>query len=402
LILFLTLFYSCQKDIAKDAPDATTKLGVVSLEKATKIAENFYKSYYAHVENKEIEEHVTAEENGIPLFYVFNFKKGGFLVLSAEYGETPILANGLENHFPKSGKVNPGIGIWLVDVSNEIKDIKAGKVKPYAVAHAWSDLENGTYKSHFEITTSQDLKNRNNSVELRSGGGGGGPVDDPCTEYWTHQVGPLMTTTWGQLCLYNSLVPESGNFCEKAPTGCVATSMAQIMKFHNFPSTLFSFNLMPNRLISTTSTNGVNAVATLMEDCGDRVDMDFGPDESGADTGDVESALEELGYSTDVAYSDYTETLHLENINNNRPVILRGCTDVSCFLGWCWGTGSCHAWVSDGYQKSRNSCYGIKTLWHMNWGWDTGGPNGFYFIPKPVEQNWHFQWGRKILHNIHI
>ena len=46
---------------------------------------------------------------------------------------------------------------------------------------------------------------------------------------------PLVQTMWGQTAPYNNDCPAYGS--RKSPTGCVATAMAQIMNFHQWPVT---------------------------------------------------------------------------------------------------------------------------------------------------------------------
>ena len=46
-------------------------------------------------------------------------------------------------------------------------------------------------------------------------------------------IAPFVTTTWGQYAPYNQHCPDV--FGELAPTGCVATAMAQIMYHYQFP-----------------------------------------------------------------------------------------------------------------------------------------------------------------------
>ena len=139
-----------------------------------------------------------------------------------------------------------------------------------------------------------------------------------------------------------------------------------------------------------------------MRNCGNLVDMSYGADGLSADTEDVGDALEDIGYSSDIDYSTYSISIHEGDLNAGRPVILRGCTDYSCFWWWCWGTGNCHAWVSDGYRKMYHSCYGSYPEWHMNWDWNGQGANAFYYNPTPAtSENFNFQHGRKILHGIH-
>ena len=48
-------------------------------------------------------------------------------------------------------------------------------------------------------------------------------------------VAPMLKTSWNQTAPYNDLCPEING--KKTPTGCTATAMAQIMKFHEWPVT---------------------------------------------------------------------------------------------------------------------------------------------------------------------
>jgi hypothetical protein len=373
------------------------QIGVVPLDVATGIAKNFFKMYYANVENKDVDNQVTIDENGVPIFYLFNYKGGGFLIVSGEYGDVPILANGVSNVFPaKNEKINPGLGIWLIDTRNRIVAIREGKepVSPIGAA-MWQDLKNNTLKTKFKNITIDDIRRNGNNAQLRWDEDQTNSCDVPYTQT---QVGPLITTAWGQGCGYNALVPEATSGpCGRAVTGCVATSMAQIIRFHRFPSIgnfSYNYDIMPNN-------SGNNEVAKLMRDCGWLVDMSYGADGSSAQTGDVEDALEDIGYSSDIDYSNYSANIHEGDLNAGRPVILRGCTSYSCFWWWCWGTENCHAWVSDGYRKMYHPCYGSYPEWHMNWGWNGQGPNGFYYNPKPTDEAFNFQYDRKILHCIH-
>lgn len=51
----------------------------------------------------------------------------------------------------------------------------------------------------------------------------------------TVAVTPLLTTTWNQGTPYNNLCPEYTTG-KKCATGCVATAMAQVMSYHQWPT----------------------------------------------------------------------------------------------------------------------------------------------------------------------
>ena len=111
--------------------------------------------------------------------------------------------------------------------------------------------------------------------------------------------GPLLTTAWGQkksndgmdCSAYNHFV-DSTNVtcptitcpCDTCPTGCVATAMAQIMKYWNYPVYMpnkveqYDWCNMPDELICQSNPNYSaerNAVARLMADCGKAAGMDY-------------------------------------------------------------------------------------------------------------------------------
>ena len=48
-------------------------------------------------------------------------------------------------------------------------------------------------------------------------------------------IGPLIETEWSQGTWYNRKCPYDSNKGSYCVTGCVATAMAQIMKYWNFP-----------------------------------------------------------------------------------------------------------------------------------------------------------------------
>lgn len=107
---------------------------------------------------------------------------------------------------------------------------------------------------------------------------------------------PLLTTTWGEGCLYNNNCPADAAAtanCLHTPAGSGAIAIAQLMKFYGFPSkgsgehgythpiygiqyanfsaTTYQWNQMPDSL--TTSDNNV---AQVIYHCGVAQDMNFG------------------------------------------------------------------------------------------------------------------------------
>lgn len=212
--------------------------------------------------------------------------------------------------------------------------------------------------------------------------------------YQDAAVAPLVKTQWDQRPYVNADCPYDNSASERTVSGCVATSMAQIMKFWDYPktgkgfhsyshskyglqsanfgNTTYSWTSMPNKV---TSTNA--AVAKLMYHCGVSVDMNYGIGSTGGSGAYVITNKSPVTHCSEYAfetYFDYKTTLKgVERANYTtttwknalkaeldagRPILYAG-----------FGGGGGHAWVCDGYDATDK--------FHMNWGW--GGIYDGYF-----------------------
>ena len=174
-------------------------------------------------------------------------------------------------------------------------------------------------------------------------------------------------------------------------TGCVATAMAQVMFYHQWPeqttmeipgfvsttykiecpaipaATAFDWeSMLPRYKGVVSSEQQQQAVAQLMVACGTSLNMDYGLASSGASTSTVGQRLKR--------YFDYdASTTHLNRVNyklaewneliyaelaESRPVVYHGSS-----------SGGGHAFVVDGYDKDG--------FFHVNWGW-SGDCNGYF------------------------
>ena len=233
-------------------------------------------------------------------------------------------------------------------------------------------------------------------------------------------VSPLIKTGWDQDSPYwNSCPQKSGSRCY---TGCVATAMAQVMNYHqwpkqgtgshsikfnsnthtvNFGTTTYDWDNMLDRYDSGNPTTAQkNAVATLMYHCGVAVDMQYGTaDEggSGAYTIDyngywssqgtmcAETALTKFfGYKSSTIKGYYRDgspedgmrswtksewiAMLKEELDAQRPIMYAGAgyedpSDPD--------TGYGHSFVCDGYDSSDK--------FHFNWGW-SNSCDGYYDV----------------------
>lgn len=315
----------------------------------------------------------TSQTNGTTFadYYVFNIRNtNGFVLVTADDKVAPVLAWSNEASFDYD-KIAPSAKAWLGWYQRQIEYMITHDVTPTQAAEAaWKSLEKSAGGTLAAKTTS---------------------------------VAPLMTTKWNQSPYYNAQCPGVGT--SKAVTGCVATAMAQVMKYWNWPkmgegmhayvennygnvsanfgTTTYQWSSMPNTLSS-----GNAAIATLMFHCGVSVNMDYSPAVSGAWPVNVYSNYincSEYAFRTYFHYkptvkgilrfgesylmyplAPYTaatwiSTLKAE-LDAGRPFIYTG-DDGS----------SGHAWVADGYQSSDN-------FFHFNWGWGGAGPDGYYSV----------------------
>ena len=192
-------------------------------------------------------------------------------------------------------------------------------------------------------------------------------------------VPQLLTTAWGQATPYRNHCPEvDGKHCV---TGCVATSMAQVMNYWKYPSELpavpayvtgtlrlqlpslppmsVDWDLMLDKYRNGfyTEEQG-DAEAWLMRYCGQSCKMDYTISSSGAFVIDQLRGLQLFGYNSEasflqrVCFSD--EEWHAmlqDDLFSGRPVLYSGITIAKL----------AHSFVIDGYDDGK---------YHVNWGWD--------------------------------
>ena len=293
-------------------------------------------------------------EAGFTNVYVFT-TENSFVLMAADDRVQPILGYSLNGRFDVENMPD-NKRAWIQEYSDAIQAAIDHRVSATSeVAQQWRELEEGFY-------------NRDRSVV----------------------VSPLLTTQWNQDSPYNYLCPSG------TVTGCVATAMAQIMKYYNYPShgigshtythatygvqsanfqnTTYDWTNMLNSYSSYNSTQR-DAVATLMYHCGVSVDMDYGPSSTGG-SGASSSApayawVNYFNYSTSIQYcskSSYGDDEWLamlkSELNASRPVFYHGRSSVGG-----------HAFIFDGYSSDNK--------FHVNWGW--GGYCDEYYAVNSLE-----------------
>lgn len=171
----------------------------------------------------------------------------------------------------------------------------------------------------------------------------------------------LETANWGQGYPYNTQCPIIDGV--QAPTGCVATAMAIVMKYHNWPEG-YDWDSMPMQSLEEVST----PLAKLMHDTGEAVFMNYGINESGAHMNWVGHKLQQM-----FKYSPECQFITRQNIDDEEWISILKGTIASGNPVIYNGTGNFenHAFVIDGFNEDD--------FYHVNWGWN-GNFNGYFAL----------------------
>ncbi len=377
---------SCSHEDIEKNIDKSDKY-FISLEKARNIAEklNLENPYTPkntqlnlRVSDNRIKEETTI--NGIknPAYYIFNYEdNAGFSVISADFRAMPILAYSSNGNFTNlNDTINSGLATYLQEYFDYIVSVRdTVKTIPIEIASMWNTAAAKAIGPIDPCDIEPDLPCNN---------------DDPfvsTTQTW----GPLLQTEWNQGTGYNDQI-DIINGC-RPPTGCVATAMAQIMRYWQHPSS-FNWSALP------VGDFPNNEIALLMRACGDAVDMNWTCRSSGANSNDAKKAFKnDFGYSNDIKYKDYLYYQARNDIKTGRPVYLRGCrtrTKKGFIIHWYVYDG-CHAWIADGIRITNFETYSAYQV-HMNWGWGQDGGNGWYVS---WNNGSNYQYDRRMIYKIH-
>jgi hypothetical protein len=295
---------------------------------------------------------------GLVSYYVFGTDRT-FVIVAGDDAVEPVLGYATDNTF-RADHMPPQVSSFMDGYAEQIAEVAAGGAQSSpAVARQWQDLIANVRVSAAKTTA----------------------------------VTPLLTMTWDQGNYYNADCPYDFGGGGRSVTGCVATAMAQVMKFWswpttgvgmhsysssccgslyaNFGATTYNWASMPN---SVTSPNA--AVAKLMSHCGISVDMNYSASTSGAYVISTASPITHCAEYAMRTYFNYKSTLHGEkrssytesgwksllkgDLDLGRPIVMAG-----------FGSGGGHCFVCDGYDASD--------FFHMNWGW-SGSSNGYFNI----------------------
>ena len=327
-----------------------------------------------------------------PQYYIYENANGeGWVIIAASDAVTPVLAYSETGHF-RTDNMPENIKHWLGNYDKFIKRIETDGVEASEEAQAeWKHLRKAP----------------------------------PSTAKGNVVVAPLIKTTWDQDAPYNNLCPGTGS--DKAYTGCVATAMAQVMKFWewpvkgsgshsyrpldpndpdqyssrytstlsaNFSTTTYDWANMKNSYSGSSTSTQKTAVATLMYHCGVGTEMMYGNDEDGgsgtyttnynswSESDNAQNALYKyFGYKKSTGYvrdglTWQGQTIYKSWTDADWTAMVKAELDLQhpIMYGGASSQGG-HSFICDGYDDYNDATYG--NYFHFNWGW-SGSNDGWY------------------------
>ena len=310
---------------------------------------------------------------GYETMYLFAIQDGGFVVVSADNRVQPILA------YSRLSDINPqrmpkNLKAWLDSYD---KQIRATMTVQSPVAEGWS--EEPARKS---------------------------------AEGFDSIVGPLLSTAWGQEPPYNNLCPYDEDAEETTLVGCVATAMAGLMKYWNWPdtgvgqysyhtyyygeqsanfgATAYDWANMPATLTASSSEAEIAAVSTLMYHCAVAVRMMFNAPTYGGSGAQSRQGTNGLNYAcaenamrTYFKYAPGLQGVERQSFQDNEwKSLIRHELDCHRPVLYEGKDGSMgHEFICDGYDTNG--------FFHFNWGFDGLG-DGYFTLTLLTPPGYNF------------
>ena len=371
------------------------------------------------------------------LMYIVNYPEGGWAIISATRNCYPVLAYSDEGSFLMKAPENMGsVVAWLEESKEYIRESEAFDDSIKCITRSiWrsyerkgqknspgSLLKNSSFEDAYinrisalrQLYTSDgwyfyrlsdvqyDFDNYWDWYNLCSNANNNGSPPQytiiGIKNYYSYnQVGPFLTTKWGQNAPFNNKIPN------KCYVGCIAVAMGQIMKYHQKPdfvnTTLtpqYNWNDMP--AMNIDSMNIVNSsIPFLLFHIGIQANIQYCT--SSGSTSNIENAR--FAFVNSYNYnSQYTKVVTEHKINEvrneisaQRPVLMYGETD----------TGAGHAWVAHGIKdETVYMKYFVEYINAWDYSYSTLGYSSYSYPLSTLPKNYNrffMNWGHAGLYD---
>ena len=427
---------SCSKEVMKDYKESNLNSYLITKSLSTDNYSVSLDDLYKYVgRNKEIINISTQrDELGNLLFYVVNFKDGGYELVSGDKRTFPTLASS-QTGFISLNSDNDNANSWISHISEKYNEL--------------SSCDSLTSEMEYNIATWEFITGQKETSKTKSTSSYYYLIDFETQSYYSINKGPLLETQWGQSNYqpndhyWNKYCPWKYDTLtgDRCPVGCVAVAGGQFAYYmkdivdmnitipvsascsgyaSNYTrtfSSIVSSSMIYNMPLNyrETTPNKIQNAEIFLAYIGEQVGMNYKPSGSGAALQNLTDLFTTWGLETHyVEYEDSTIRARLMKLT---PVITQG------FDG-----NSGHAWVIDGYRKERtlrkNYYYvsnrklsdteineltmadwqGAYDEWempevikyHMNWGWN-GLYDGWYLATDWTVSGYTFEEEQKLI-----
>jgi len=338
--------------------------------------------------------------SGEHIYTIVYLEPSGFVIVSADDLIEPIIGFADDGNYDPSAE-NPLGSLVTRDINGRIGDIPGTTGSAASIEQLKSNQAQKKWRSFLNLASEPG-----ESVTLASSY----PI---CNNYISDiRVAPLLQSKWGQIWYYGryhikhacfnyytpQLIDDEVTFIEDQienyPSGCIATAMAQLMRYHMYPDHAIEskeFNISVDWFIAkrrlvlghgsggkyswtdmvdipgdNTTDRQRRAIGTICHDAGVAVGTQYTANGSGAfmsdamialvDTFEYEQAIWGANKNKNID-SQYLIEIINPNLDANSPVILALKDSDDMFNG--------HAVVCDGYGYNSSTLYH-----HLNIGWD--------------------------------
>lgn len=308
---------------------------------------------------------------GMVVYYVVEYKEGGFVIVSGDDRAKPVLGYSESNPLFSQ---NPVIEQWLTNYKIYVYDLVNVKQNTPATKfnQNWYRLRNNIRNSQTQRTKAVEVSPMMPDILYSQGSG------------------------WNAQCPEDTEGPSG-----RALVGCVATAMGQVMRFWEHPKQGRGSKTYNHSKYGSLTADFANTTynwaamsksradehnAKLLNHCGVAVEMNYGGDGSGAYSRDVVKAFRDnfrydpsinMIYKYNYSAANWSTKMK-EELAAGRPVLYSARSTKTTNAG--------HLFALDGYKITDEGDY-----FHINWGW-AGRSNGYFYLTEMVTHGGDHDW----------
>ena len=356
---------------------------VITAERAAEIANSFFsagvqKSAVARgvvsspglttsFDSNDVTETASAE----PTFYVLANPEGGFVIVSGEETENPIIGYSLDGTIDVNNLPDGFVG-YMTDIDAQVKSLREYNANnPQKAAAARSVMQRAANYEYNATTMGNIVKNLN-------------------------------TAPWGQRTPFNKLCPVVGT--GNAVTGCVPTAYSILCRYYEWPEQgvgtvynpstgdplqlghTYDYASMRNDNYPSGYTDAeATAVATLMRDMGYAYTASYGSGTTTTSSENPSNLIKYFGFKCETPLDHGNGCTKYDIVNNMEQWVtyIKNCLNAGYPIPYSSTTAldaqDRHIYILDGYTDNN--------YFHFNWGW-FGSGNGWFTLDNMVPDDY--------------